>query len=151
MKIAKQKERELIIKYYKEGRTCRDIADLLDICKSKASFWINRYKKTGKLEEIPKSGRPAILTKEKLTEIYQAIKNRLETNENKSGISSKEVYKIIEQKNNKKYSLRHVQRILHKIGLSLITPRVSHIKCNKEAREKFKEELKKNFNRICGL
>ena len=144
MKSAKQKERELIIQLNKKKKTCREIAFDLDISKSKASFWSNRFKKERSLADKPRSGCPTLLSKNKLDEIYEEVKSQIKSNKNKSGTSTKEVKNIIEKKIGKKYSPRHVQRILHKIGFSLITPRVNHIKKDEKAQEKFKRELKHN-------
>ena len=49
MKTAKQKERELIVKLSKEKRTTRDIASILGISKSKAAFWVKRFRDTESL------------------------------------------------------------------------------------------------------
>jgi len=149
MKSAKQKERELVIQLSKKGKTCRDIAEILGISKSKASFWINRFKKTGSLKDKPRSGRPTSLTENKLIKISQIIKSKIleSSKKTKAGISSKEVGQIIEHKTGKKYTLRHIQRLLHKTGFSLITPRVRHIKKDKKAQEKFRREFKKNSSR----
>jgi len=147
MKSARQKERELIIQFHKKKKTCREIAFDLEISKSKASFWINRFKKEKSLKDKSRSGCPTPLTKRKLDEIYQEIKSQIESNKSKSGTSTKKVKNIIRNKTGKNYSPRHVQRILHKIGFSLITPRVNHIKKNKEAQDKFRREFKKNSPR----
>jgi transposase len=140
------KERELIIKLNKEKRSTYEIANILGISQTKASFWVRRYKKTGSLENMPRSGRPTPLTKENLKSIKEMIKSKILVPK-RAGITSKEVLELIEHKTNKKYTLRHIQRLLHKIGLSLITPRVSHIRKDEKAQAKFREELKKNFNR----
>jgi len=146
-KSAKIKERELIIKLSNDGKTCREIASLLGISKSKASYWIVRYNKTNDLNDKPRSGRPTPLTKEKLAEISEKIKVWLREQKYKAGISSKEVVEILENEIGRRYTLRHARRLLHKMGFSLITPRVSHIKKNKEAQNKFREEFKKSFKR----
>ncbi len=147
MKTAKQKERELIIKLIKEKKTVRQIESILGISKSKASFWNRRYKKTGSLEDKPKCGRPTPLTKETLDSIASAIKSRIIQPKSKAGISSKEVLSLIENKTNKRYTMRHTERLLHKMGFSLITPRVNHVKKDKEAQDLFRQEFKKNFKR----
>lgn len=148
MKTAKQKERELIIKLHREKKTTREIADILGLSKSKTAFWVKRFRTTNSLEDKPKSGRPTKLNQENLKEITTAIKSKiLAPKSKKAGISSKEVLELIEDKTNRKYSLRHTQRILHKIGLSLITPRVNHVRNDKVAQENFRREFKKNFNR----
>jgi transposase len=146
-KSAKIKERELIIKLSNEGKTCREIAPILDISKSLVSFWVIRYKETGDLKDKPRSGQPTQLTKERLTSISEELKKRLQEQNGRAGISTKEVVNILEEETDKTYTPRHVQRLLHKMGFSLITPRVSHIKRNKEAQNKFREDFKKNFKR----
>ena len=76
MKSAKQKERELIIKLSKGKKTCREIGDILGTSKSKVSYWITRYKKTGSLLDKPRSGRPTPLTKQELENIgFKIIKH----------------------------------------------------------------------------
>lgn len=151
MKSAKQKERELIVKLANEKKTVREIASILGISKSKASFWANRYKKTKSLADKPRSGRPTPLTNDELGFVRNQIKLRI-LEPKKAGISSKEVLQLIENKTKRKYTLRHTQRLLHKMGLSLITPRVSHIRKDEKAQNKFREEFKKNLSRsIWGI
>lgn len=149
MKSAKQKERELIIKLSRERKTCRETAAILGVSKSKVSFWITRFKKTGSLKDKQRGGRPTPLTKRRLNVISKEIKSKIIEfqKKKKSGISSKEVMNVIEYKIGKKYTMRHIQRLLHKLGFSLITPRVSHIRRDREAIEKFRSEFKKNSRR----
>lgn len=148
MKSAKLKERELIIKLSNDGKTCREITSLLGVSKSKASYWIVRYKKTNDLKDKPRSGRPTLLTKGRLADISEKIKTGLRDQKFKAGISSKEVLGILEEVTDKKYTLRHARRLLHKMGFSLITPQVSHIRKDKEAQNKFRKAFKKSFKRI---
>jgi len=146
MKTAKEKERELVIKLSKENKTCRDIASILGISKSKASFWINRFEKEKTLADKPRSGRPTPLSHDELTYLASTIKSKV-LEPKRTGVSSKEVLQIIEHKTKRKYTLRHAQRLLHKMGFSLITPRINHIRKDEKAQEKFRQEFKKNFGR----
>jgi len=146
MKSARIKERELIIKLNNEKRSTYDIARVLGISQTKASFWVRRYKKTGILENLPRSGRPTPLTKDELKSIASEIKSKL-IEPKRTGINSKEVLQLIEHKISRKYTLRHAQRLLHRMGFSLITPRVSHIRKDERAQNKFREGFKKNSNR----
>jgi transposase len=146
MKTAKQKERELIVKLSMEKRTTREIASILGISKSKSAFWVKRFRDTKSLDDKVRNGRPTQLTKDELNSIRDMIKSRL-LEPKIAGISSKEVLELIEHKTKKKYTLRHTQRLLHKMGLSLITPRVSHIRKDEKAQNKFREEFKKNSSR----
>ena len=63
----------------------------------------------------------------------------------KAGLSSKEILMFIKKETGRTYTLRHVERLLHKMGFSLITPRVNHIKKDEKAQEKFRREFKKNY------
>ena len=146
MKSARQKERELIVELYNKRKSTYQIADILGISQTNASFWIRRYIKTGSLENKPRSGRPTPLTKEELKSLANAIKSKV-LESKKTGISSKEVLQLVEAKIKRKYTLRHVQRLLHKMGFSLITPRVSHIRKDEKAQNNFRREFKKNFDK----
>src|SRR3989344_7297623 len=146
MKSARIKERELIIKLNNEKRSTYDIARVLGISQTKASFWVRRYKKTGIIENLPRSGRPTPLTKDELKSIASEIKSKL-IEPKRTGINSKEVLQLIEHKISRKYTLRHAQRLLHKMGFSLVTPRVSHIRKDEKAQQKFREEFKKKPSR----
>jgi len=139
----KEKERQLIIKLYNEKKTCRGIASTLGTSKSKASYWINRYKKTGILTDIPRSGRPTKLNQKKLDNIYTTLREE-ESKNNRSGFSSKRVSELIEKATGKKYTLRHVRRVLEKMNIGLITPRVSHIRKDEKKIKQFKKDFKKN-------
>lgn len=147
MKTAKQKERELIIELNNKNKSSYEIASILGISQTKASFWIRRFRRTKNLEDKPRSGRPTPLTNDALDSIAGAIKLQISKPKGKAGISSKEVLNFIENKTNKKYTIRHAERLLHKMGFSLITPRVSHIRRDEEAQKKFRSEFKKNLNR----
>ena len=54
---------------------------------------------------------------------------------------------LIEKASKKKYSLRHVQRILHKLEFSRITPRAKHIKNDPVKVQAFRKNFKKNSKR----
>ena len=147
MLSAKEKERELIVSLHKKGNTTRYIANILDISKSKSAFWVKRYNETGSLKNKPRSGRPSPLNKKTLNFIAGAIKSQILESEGKAGVNSKEVLQLIKAKTGKKYTLRHVQRLMHRMGFSLITPRVNHIRKDKEAQDKFRREFKKKFKK----
>lgn len=145
MKSAVLKERELIIKLNQEGRSSYEVASILGISQTKASFWIRRYKKTHSLENMPRSGRPTPLSKEMLNSIAKAIKSQVIDSKGKLGISSKEVLHLIENKIKRRYTVRHAERLLHRMGFSLITPRISHIRKDEQAPGRFRQEFKKKL------
>lgn len=145
MNSAKRKERELIIKLRKEGKTCIEVAEILGISKSAVSFWTCRYNETGCLEDKPRGGRPTPLTEEKLQEMKEKIKETVLEQNDRAGLSSKEILVFIKKETGRTYTIRHVERLLHKMGFSLITPRVNHIRKDKESQEKFRKGFKKNY------
>jgi transposase len=144
----KEKERELIVKLHEKKKTCREIADILGTSKSKVSYWMRRYTQTGKLSDLPRSGRPTKLSRETLEQLYARLRHD-ELSSIKSGFSSKKVSKVLHEITGKTYCMRHVRRILKKVNITLITPRVSHIRKDenkiKEFRTKFKKNSKSNM------
>jgi transposase len=146
MSSGKERERELIIKLHKEKKTCRDIASLLGISKSKASYWINKSSERNSLADLPRSGRPTVLSQSKIELVYASLREADVSNK-KAGFSSKKASDILFKVSGKKYTLRHVRRILKKMNIGLITPRVSHIRKDEKKIAEFKQQFKKNSNR----
>jgi transposase len=144
-KSAKLKERELIVKLSHDGKTCREIASLLGVSKSKSSYWILRYTKTKDLKDKPRSGRPTQLTNEKLRKISEKIKAALQKQTYMAGISSKEVTEILVNETGKRYTLRHTRRLLHTMGFSLVSPRVHYMKRKTKVNSSFRDDFKKSF------
>lgn len=143
-----KQQRELIIKLNEDGKNQQKIADLLGCSQAAVSKWISKYKKGRTLETLPRSGRPTKLTKGKLTK----LKNKLlyevkKANEKFCSVNTKQLGEIIKKETGKDYSIRHVERIMHKLGFSLITPRTKHIKHDQEKVDKFRDEFKKNSNK----
>ena len=146
MVSGKEKERELIIKLAKENKTCREIAAILGTNKSKVSFWISRSRRTTRLSDLPRSGRPSVLSKRKLNEIYSTLRKE-ELTSKCAGFSSKKVSKLLQKTTGQEYCIRHVRRILKKMNISLVTPRPFHIKNDPKKVIEFRREFKKNFSR----
>lgn len=142
------KERELILRLHKQGKNQQYIADLVGCSQPTVHKWL-RYSKRGRtLQTLPRSGRPTKLTKRKLDEIKAKILSTIESANNQfCSVSTKQVGEIIHQEIGEFYSLRHIERIMHKLGFSLITPRPQHVRHDQEKVNKFREEFKKNLNR----
>lgn len=141
-------ERKLIVKLYNEGKKQDYIANLMGCSQPTIHRWINNYIKGRTLKTLPRSGRPTKLTKKNLSKLKNKILKKIkETNSQYCSTSTKEVGKIIKQEIGETYSLRHVERIMHKLSFSLITPRPEHIKHNQNKVDKFRDEFKKNSKR----
>ena len=142
------RNRELMLKLHADGKTQEHIASLLGCSQQKVSFWLKRFESSNSLSNKHRSGRPTVLSLKKTEEIKEIIANEMiERSAKNCSMNSKEVKEIIKSKTGKVYSLRHVQRLLHRMGFERITPQVHHIKRDVNAQEAFKEEFKKNFNK----
>jgi len=136
--------RELALKWAKEGKTQQQIADLVGCNQSAVSRLIVKYNKTGNVKNLPRSGRPTPLTKNALTKLKTEFKkNAREANKNFCSIDVKQFSQMIEKEANRKYSTRHVERILHKLDFSRITPRPQHIKNDPKKVNRFRGDFKK--------
>ena len=138
--------RELVLKWDNEGKTQQQIADLVGCNQSAISRLIVKYNKTGKVKNLPRSGRPTPLTNATLKKLKKEfVREARAANKNFCSVDVKQFSEMIEKKSKKKYSLRHVERILHRLDFSRITPRPQHIKNNPKKVKEFRTEFKKNL------
>lgn len=144
--MIKLQTRELVLKWNNEGKTQQQIADLVGCNQSAISRLIAKYNKTGDVKNLPRSGRPTPLTNTTLKKLKKEfVKEARTANKNFCSIDVKQFSEIIENKTKKKYSTRHVERILHKLDFSRITPRSQHIKNDPKKVKEFRTEFKKNL------
>ena len=145
------KERRLIVLNYKKGCTIREIGEMLDMPFTKAYYWIKRYKEQGinGLKTIKQHGKKPLLGREALKWLKEFLKKNKPSRYNgkAAGWSSREVKDCINNKFNISYSLRHVERLLHKLGFSLIAPRPRNVKASLLKQAAFKRRFKKNLTR----
>ncbi len=138
--------RELILKWVKQDKTQEEIAALAGCNQSAVSRLIAKYKKTGSLSNLPRSGRPTPLTKDTLLKLKQEFTEKARAaNKKFCSLDTKKFSKMIEQTTRKKYTTRHVERILHKLDFSRITPRSQHIRNDPEKIAALRQEFKKNL------
>jgi transposase len=141
-------EKKLIIKLHNAGKKQQDIADLLGCSQPTVNLWIQRNNKTEDLSPLPRSGRPTKLKNKNLKFLREKILTKIESaNSEYNSISTKQISELIRHEIGEVYSMRHVQRLMHKLGFSLITPRTQHLKHDQEKVDNFRDEFKKNFNR----
>lgn len=136
--------RELVLKWKKDGKTQQEIADLIGCNQSAVSRLIVKYKKTGNVKNLPRSGRPTPLTKDSLKKLKKVFQSEARA-ENKKfcSINTKQFSQMIKDETGNEYSQRHVERILHRLDFSLQTPRSKHIKSDPKKIEEFRQEFKK--------
>ena len=142
------KERELIVKLYQQRKNQQEIAYLIGCSQPTVHKWIMRFKKGKTLQTLPRSGRPTKLTKKNLARIKnKLVENIKEANDEYCSVSTKQVKNLINKEIGKIYSLRHIERIMHKLGFSLIKPRPQHLRHDQKKVDAFRDEFKKNSNR----
>ena len=141
--------RKTIIKLHKKGKSQPQISYLLDVPQTTISFWIRRYKKTSSLENLPKEGHPSYLRQEQLDELKTYLLDYApERYGGESlGWTTKIAIDFVKKKYGVTYSMRRMQELFHKFGLSRITPRSEAYLGSKLARNAFREQFKKNLNR----
>jgi transposase len=97
---------------------------------------------------LPRSGRPTKLSGKKLITVKKAIGDEIvHANEKYGSINTKQIAEIIRGEIGKQYTLRHVERIMHKLGFSLITPRPQHLRHDQKKVDNFRDEFKKNLKK----
>lgn len=139
-------QRKMILRLREDGKKQQQIADLVGCSQVSVSKWISKYKSGRTLETLPRSGRPTklkpVMLRKLRTKILKEIKH---ANEKFCSLSTKQMSEIIKQDIGKEYSLRHIERIMHKLGFSLITPRSQHIRHDQQKVDEFRQEFKKKF------
>lgn len=140
--------RELVLRWISQGKTQQEIAGLAGCHQSAVSRLIVKYHKTGSLKNRFRSGRPTPLTRETLELLKEDFVSKARAaNKNFCSIDTKKFSELIQKKTGKNYTLRHVERVLHKLDFSRITPRSQHIKNDPAKVAAFRDEFKKNFKR----
>ncbi len=139
--------RKKMISLIKKKKSVREIAYLLDVGKSTVSYWKIRYEKTNSLVDLPKSGHPSFLTIEQMKELKTNLLDYAPKRYGGESIgwTTKMAIKFVKEKYAITYSMRRMQELFRKFGLSLITPRSEAYSGSKLARNSFREEFKKNF------
>lgn len=142
------KDREMILKLHKNGKNQEEISRLVGCSQPTVHRWIKHDLAGRTLQTLPRSGRPTQLTKKTLDRLKKKIVAKIETaNDEFCSVSTKEIRNMIHQEVGKLYSIRHVERIMHKLGFSLITPRPQHLRHDQEKVDRFRDEFKKNLHR----
>ncbi|MBS3166735.1 transposase [Candidatus Woesearchaeota archaeon] len=141
-------ERKLVLKWDEKNKTQQEIAELLGCHQTSISRLLAKYKNKGTVQNLPRSGRPTKLKGKTLYRLKELILREIELANNQyCAVSTKQIGELIHQEIGEVYTMRHVERIMHKLGFSLITPRPQHLRHDQNKVDKFREDFKKNFNR----
>lgn len=115
------RERILMILWLKSGLSSYEVAKRLFCPQSKVMYWKKRFDESGLdgLKTIPKQGRPPSIEKRIEIEIKQELSSM-------SSWRTSHIAGMIREKSGIVYTRRHVTRLMHRWGYSLITPRKKH-------------------------
>jgi len=146
MKKEKLILRQNIIKLHNKGKKQEEISYLLDVPQSTVSYWIINYKKENRLIDNPRSGRPAQLTKEQKAKLKEQLLDFPPSRYGgkSMGWTTKMAIQHIKETCGVKYGMRQIQKLFHKFGLNLITPRSEHTNASYAARTVYRMDFKKN-------
>ena len=117
----KIKERILMVRYSYEGKTSREVGEILQCDQKLVLYWKNRYEKEGLegLKTRQKSGKPMLLSRRQ----EARIKEKISENNPANPWTTKRVCELIKKESGIEYSPRNVRRMLHKWRFALLVPR----------------------------
>lgn len=67
-------QRQLVIFHHAKGLSYREIADLLNICKSTVYDIVQRFNKEDRIDSVPQKGRPVKLTDREKRKLIRKVK-----------------------------------------------------------------------------
>jgi len=146
MKKEKLILRQNIIKLHNKGKKQTEISYLLDVPQTTVSYWIRNFKKEKRLTDKPRSGRPAQLTREQKEELKIILLDfpPKRFGGESLGWTTKMAMQYVKDTFNVNYGMRQMQKLFHKFGIRLITPRPEHAKASHAARVVYRMDFKKN-------
>jgi len=146
MRKEKLELRKTIIKLHQKGKKQTEISDLLDVPQSTVSYWIIRHSKTDNLKDKPRPGRPKWLDKKQTEELKKVILDfpPPRFGGESFGWTTKMAIRYVNDHFGIEYGMRQMQKLFHKFGLSLITPRTKHRKSSDAVRIVYRMDFKKN-------
>lgn len=125
-----------------KGLTTKQSAQFCNDNPRTVKHWGQQYKKKGLsgLKEAPRPGRPRKLTLENLEKIRQDLKKPTSSFGYNQGFWDGPLLKHhLEKQYNIDLTVRHCQRIFHRLKMSLKRPRPQMAGASKEAQEAFKK------------
>ena len=100
---------------------------------------------------MKRSGRPSKLKGSTFSKLKKTILTKITSaNDKYNNISTRKIKELIAEKIGVTYSIRHVERIMHKLGFNLITPRLQHLHHSQFKLILFVTSSKKTRKRIFG-
>jgi len=145
-KQAKAKLRLLVALKRKEGMAFDSIAVQLEMKRITVNKLLHRFQQKGIIakEDEKRSGRPKSLTQPQL----KSLRKRLIAGPRKGQNplwTTKMVMNCVEKKYGRKYTARHMRRLLRQVGFSVQKPRPRHYEADLEKQAHFKKTSEKRL------
>ncbi len=104
----------------RRGLTCPQIIRVVGVSRRTVQQWITKYNRGGidELLDKPRSGRPALLNPKQLEQLTRHIKAGVTKGDSQSVFTGPSVEAWVEREFGVQYSLRGIQRMMRRLGLS---------------------------------
>lgn len=118
---AKVRERLLMMLYTRRGESSREVGERLQCDQKLVFYWKQRYLAEGLegLKTRPRSGKPRQLSSRQ----EERIKAKVAVHDPARPWTTKRVADLVYREAGVRYTRRHVQRLLHRWNLGLVSPR----------------------------
>jgi len=139
-KEAKPKLRLLVALKRKEGQSFDSIARQLEMQRITVNKLLHRFQEKGinAKDDEKRSGRPKSLTQAQLKSLRKRLLAGPRKGQNPLW-TTKMVMDCVERKYGRKYTARHMRRLLRQVGFSVQKPRPRHYEANLEEQAHFKK------------
>jgi|SRR5271157_3738695 len=139
-KSYKAKSRLLVALKRKEGESMDSIASQLEMRRITVNMTLHRFQDRGipAKDDEKRSGRPKELTEVQLKILRKQLLKGPRKGQNPLW-TTKMVMDLVDREYNKKYTVRHMRRLLHQLGFSVQKPRPRHYKTDVAEQEHFKK------------
>ena len=145
----KAKIRLLMALKRKEGESMDEIAQQLEMKRLTVNLTLHRFQERGitAKNDEKRSGRPQELSRPQLKNLRKLLLKGPRKGQNPLW-TTKMVMALVEAEYSKKYTVRHMRRLLHQLGFSVQKPRPRHYKTDVAEQEHFKKTSEKASENI---
>ena len=132
-KILKLVKRFAMVLLNKLDFPMETIGRILNVSRNTVLLWCNRFEidPYGGLTDLPRSGRPKILSTEEEKEVEELLDSSLEKITVESSLAGNDLKNFIKVQFNKICSLSYIYKIVEKLGFSYKMPQPIHPKNDK--------------------
>ena len=133
----------------RRGVSCPQIVQVTGVSRRTVQQWMAKYNRGGidELTDKPRSGRPALLSVEQQKQLAARVEAGPTEQDVVSVFSASAIDELVAREFGVVYSLRGMQRLLRRLGLSYQCPRPVHEKSDPQAQEAFKKTSRNGWRK----